>query len=179
MKPFLLVFFNSIKIVIKKMKCQGLSADGIQMMGWNTKLNIHPKSKVHLGERLISDGRLVIMTDKYACLEIGDHVYLNENVMISCKGKIFIGSGTKFGPNVQVFDNNHRFDPINGVSNEHSSGSVEIGENCWIGANAVLLKGTKIGKNSVIGAGCVISGTIPEASIVTQGRDLCIRQMGM
>ena len=95
----------------------------------------------------------------------------------SCKRSVEIGSGCKFGPNVKIFDNNHKFDKEYGVSNEHTYDEIKIGENCWIAANVVILKGTSIGKNSVVGAGCVISGNIPEASIVTQNRKLEIERM--
>lgn len=49
---------------------------------------------------------------------------------------------------------------------------VIIEENCWIGSNVVILPGTKISANSIIGAGCVISGLIPEGVIVTSNREL-------
>lgn len=38
---------------------------------------------------------------------------------------------------------------------------------CWVASNAVILKGADIGDNCVIGAGCVVKGTIPAGSLVT------------
>lgn len=49
-----------------------------------------------------------------------------------------------------------------------------MGNNCWIGSNSILLKNTNIGDNCVIGAGCIISGTIPSNSLVTNDRSLKI-----
>ena len=147
------------------------------MFAIDSKFRFGKYSHVKLGNRIISDGRMVIIVDEDGCLKIGEKVYFNENAMISCKGQIVIGDGCQFGPNVKIFDNNHKFDSAHGVLSEHSIGKVKIGDNCWIGANVVLLKGTKIGKNSVIGAGCVIDKEIPEASIVTQGRELKIQRM--
>lgn len=177
MKPYLLVFHNKIKFLFKKMLTKKFRVSGIQMFGWNTKLCFGKDSWVQFGDRIISDGRMVMIVDDSAQLHIGSHVYFNEDAMISCKGKITIGDGCKFGPNVKIFDNNHKFDAINGVSDEHNIGRIEIGKHCWIGANVVILKGAQIGENSVIGAGCVVSGTIPKASIVTQGRELIFKQM--
>lgn len=147
----------------------------VELFGWNTKLRIGRKSEVLFGEKIVSDGHMVMIVDDGGKLTIGSHVYFNEDAMISCKGQIMIGDGCKFGPNVKIFDNNHQFDAVNGVTDQHNAGNIIIGENCWIGANVVILKDTEIGKNSVIGAGCVVKGIIPEKSIVTQGRELLIR----
>lgn len=97
--------------------------------------------------------------------------------MISCKEKVTIGEETRFGPNVKIFDNDHKFDGKNGVSAEHKAKEIKIGKSCWIASNVVILKGTEIGDNCVIGAGCVVQGKIPKASIVTQDRNLIIRPM--
>ena len=177
MRPYFLVLYNKIKIITKRIHCRNFTANGIQMMGLNSKLSIHSDSYVAIGSHFISDGRFVVVTSENAKLTIGSNVYFNEDGMISCKGKISIGNGFKFGPNVKIFDNNHRFDAVNGVSDEHRYGEIQIGENCWIGSNVVILKGTKIGKNCVVGAGCVVNREIPEGSIVTQGRDLVIERM--
>jgi acetyltransferase-like isoleucine patch superfamily enzyme len=54
---------------------------------------------------------------------------------------------------------------------------VEIGDNSWVGANTIILRGTKIGKNCVVGAGCVISGEYPDNSIITQKRETISRSV--
>lgn len=177
MKPYLLLIYNFIRFSFQKLRTKNFKVQKMELLSRNTKLVTRAKSHVSLGKKIISDGRMVIIVDNGGTLIIGDHVYFNEDAMISCKGKITIGSGCKFGPNVKIFDNNHKFDSENGVSNQHKVGDIFIGENCWIGTNAVILKGSKIGKNCVIGAGCVVSGIIPEKSIVTQGRNLVIRPM--
>jgi acetyltransferase-like isoleucine patch superfamily enzyme len=43
---------------------------------------------------------------------------------------------------------------------------VYIGKNCFIGCNALLLKGTEIGDGSVVGAGAVVSGKFPPNSVI-------------
>jgi len=48
--------------------------------------------------------------------------------------------------------------------------SVEIGEDCWIGTGAIILKGTKIGKRCFIAAGTVVKGKYPDNSLVLQKR---------
>lgn len=177
MRPYLLVLWNNFRLRLKKFKTVNLRFSRVEMLGWNTKMRFAPNSAVALGDRLVSDGRLVIMVDRDAQLNIENRVYFNENTMISCKRKIIIGEGCKFGPNVVIIDNNHKFDAQNGVSDQHRSGEIEIGSHSWIGANAVILKGAKIGHNCVIGAGCVINEEIPDGTIVTQSRELHIERI--
>ena len=89
-----------------------------------------------------------------------------------------MGDNCIFGPNVTVIDNNHAYSKEKGVSTSlHSCGEISIGNNSWVGANAVILKDTQIGNNCVIGAGCVIKGVIPDGSIVTQDRRLRVKEM--
>lgn len=178
MKPYVLVLNNLIKFsFIKILKCKKFKYNTITMTSADLKLKFKPNSNVSFGNKIVSDGRGVILVDQNANLIIGDNVYFNEDLMISCKGNVKIGNGCKFGPNVKIFDNNHRFDRINGVSDEHSIGSVEIGEKTWIASNAVILKGAKIGKNCVIGAGCVVKDVVEDNSLVTLNNNIIVSKI--
>ena len=107
-------------------------------------------------------------------LIIGHHVFFNNDCSINCKGNVTIGNLCIFGENVKIYDHNHKFSdygkPI--IEQGYTVRSVHIGDNCWIGSNVVILPGTNICANSIIGAGCVISGDIPEGAIVTSNREL-------
>ncbi len=175
MKPYLLVIYNKIRCAILQMKCRDFSSTGIQMFGRDTRFYIKSGSKVHFGSHLVSDGRLVIVVGPNACLTVGERTYFNEGSMISCLEAVSIGHGCRFGPNVKIFDNDHRFSAKHGVSQEHITAPVTIGAHCWLGANVTVLRGTQIGDNCVIGAGCVVKGSIPAGSLVTQLRELNIR----
>ena len=88
--------------------------------------------------------------------------------MISCLEAVSIGRGCRFGPNVRIFDNDHRFSAKHGVSQEHITAPVTIGAHCWLGANVTILRGTQIGDNCVIGANSFIPQhkKIPSGSLV-------------
>lgn len=81
-------------------------------------------------------------------------------VILSFKGLngIEIGSNTIFGPGVKVISANHRRDKL---SEWETSPPIRIGENCWIGANAVILPGVTLGDNVIIGAGAVVTKSFP------------------
>ena len=150
---------------------------GISMLNWNTKITLDKKATVTLGERIVSDGRTVIIVGENAELSVGDRVYFNEGAMISCKEKIVIGDGCRFGPNVKVFDNDHCFTAEEGVLDLHKSKPITIGKKCWLASNVVVLRGANIGDNCVIGANCVVKGEIPSGSVVTQDSRVAICPM--
>lgn len=176
MKPYFLVVYNLIRFRAKRLLGNpGFRTATIQMLSANTRIVLGKGANVHLGERTVSDGRTVIIAGNGAELTIGSRVYFNEEAMISCKKQIYIGDGCQFGPNVKIFDNDHKFDANRGVLAEHATTAVHIGNHCWLGANVVVLRGTHIGEHCVIGAGCVVKGNIPDGSLVTMGRELNIR----
>lgn len=178
MKPYFRVGWNLIKYnLIRLFQCRNLKIQGLPLLGYNTKISVSKSSYVTLGKNIVSDGRCVIIADQDAKIEIGDRCYFNEGMMISAKESVVIGSGCQFGPNVKIFDNNHCFNKEQGVLAKHSSSGISIGKNCWVAANVTILKGTSIGDNCVIGAGCVVKGTIPSSSIVTQENNLKIGQI--
>lgn len=76
-----------------------------------------------------------------------------------------------------IFDNNHKYDANIGVSDAHTNSPIIIGKNCWIAANAIILKGTIIEDNCVIGAGSIVSGHVQKGSIVTNSREMIIKKM--
>ena len=68
------------------------------------------------------------------------------------------------GPGVHIYTNNHKFDnPSIPVfhQGDYPSKKVVLKKGCWIGANAILLPGVTIGENSVIGAGAIVTKSIP------------------
>ena len=141
-------------------------------------LKIRYGKKIILGQNVFwrSNLKVIIKNRKHAKLIIGDYCFFNNYCSLNCLGKIQIGAHTIFGENVKIYDHNHVFNrkDMHVAAQGYNIGSVTIGKNCWIGSNTTLLKGTDIGDNCVIGAGSVISGKIPENSLVTSDRSLKI-----
>ncbi len=101
-------------------------------------------------------------------LIIGDDVGIAANAFISVRAKVEIGSKTIFGPGVKIFSENHIFEDLNTAIylQGASKVGVKIGEDCWIGANVVVLDGVTIGDKCVVAAGAVVTKDIPPFSIV-------------
>ena len=107
-------------------------------------------------------------------LTIGDNTSINDNNMIVCREEVRIGKGCAFGPNVLIYDHDHRFNSDGFAWDEFRTSPVIIEDGCWVGANTIILRGTHIGEGSVVGASAVVTGFIPPHSIVTASRDLQI-----
>lgn len=98
--------------------------------------------------------------DEKAQLIIGDNVGIG-GTKISCFKKILIGNNVKVGGNTTIMDGDYH-------SEDYRSGQpkeIVIEDNVWIGYSCLILKGVHIGKNSVIGAGSVVTKDIPEDTI--------------
>lgn len=109
-----------------------------------------------------------LMIAKQGKVIIDDGVFFNNNCSIMALNKVTIGANTIIGENVKIYDHNHVFSNKDKLIKKQgfSVASVNIGKNCWLGSNVVILKKAVIGDNCVIGAGCVINQVIPSNSIV-------------
>lgn len=136
-----------------------------------TEISLEYGGDLHIGRKFRMRDGAKIRVRKGAECKIGKNISINSNNMIACHESISIGDNTQFGPNVQIYDHDHDFRAEGGISAmKYKTSPVEIGNNVWIGANVVILRGTKIGDNCVIAAGSVVKGTIPANSIYVQKR---------
>ena len=99
-------------------------------------------------------------------VRIGNNVSFTRRATIYCAEKIEIGDNTLIGSDVLITDENHGTDPrIAYRDNPLRTAPVIIGENVWIGDKAIILPGVKIGNYSIIGAGAVVTKSIPPYTI--------------
>ena len=120
------------------------------------------------------DGAKIRVRNGAEC-KIGNNVSVNSNNMIACHEQIVIGNNVQLSPNVQIYDHDHDFRAKDGLAAlKYKTSPVVIGNNVWIGANSVILRGTKIGDNCVVGAGCVLKGVYPNNSVIVQKRQTSV-----
>lgn len=169
MQVYLQILINYFRFLLKKIKNKNMiKFNSIQRISLYTKFYVSKKGKLQLGYNVCISRGGDIFIGNNGNLYLGDRVYFNKGVFISCQNKIHIEQNCQFGPDVKIIDNNHKFSKEKGVCvGEYTSEEIYIGESSWIGANVILLKNAKIGKRCVIGAGCVINQEIPDNSIVT------------
>jgi len=108
-------------------------------------------------------------------ISIGRNVIIRPNTMIFADprkgndGSVIIEDDVMLGSGIHIYTGNHRFDlpNVNLISQGHSSAkTVVLKEGCWLGANVIILPGVTIGKNSVVGAGSVVTKNVPDRTVV-------------
>jgi maltose O-acetyltransferase len=93
-------------------------------------------------------------------IELGERVFFNFNCVVLDVCPVRIGSFTLFGPAVQIYTPMH---PLNAeLRRKQEYGKpVEIGSDVWVGGGAIILPGVQIGNRTVIGAGSVVTRSVP------------------
>ncbi len=123
-----------------------------------------------------------------AAIHIGNNVGISGSTIYARKG-IYIGDNTAIGGNCKILDNDfHPLDAeqriellndIHGgdVAEVIPSKEIHIGKNCFIGCNAIILKGTELGDNCVVGAGAVVAGRFDANSVIVGNPARVIRKL--
>lgn len=111
-------------------------------------------------------------------VHFGRGVYANFNLTVVDDGHIYVGNQVMFGPNVTIATANHPIEPGLRMRALQYNKDVHIEDNVWIGANVVIVPGVTIGKNTVIGAGSVVTKDIPENSVAVGNPCRVIREIG-
>lgn len=136
------------------------------------------KGKIRLGKK-IGIRRNCEFSVNDGAISIGDDCFFNRDCLIVSHEEISIGNNCKFGPRVMMFD--HDYDYKNEDKSKrckYKTSPIYIGDNCWIGAGTIILRGTSIGDNCTIGAGLILKGIIPKNSIVIQKREQKFIEVG-
>lgn len=121
-------------------------------------------SKISLGRRVIIRPGTLLHAD---AREGGAEITIEDDAML--------------GPGVQIYVSNHRFDdPDTPIIDQghYQSMPVFLKKGCWVGANAVILPGVTIGENSVVGAGSVVTKSIPDRVLAVGNPAKVVRKIG-
>lgn len=167
---------------------------GFFIIGRGSRIRIHRSARVTLGPKsmlvigmandapvgatlrmdsrsqLQIDGRVqfmratrVIVNNK-ATLAIGSGTFFMDSSSILCYGTITVGARCAISWDVRILDTDiHR---LSGDDDSSPTAPVSIGCDCWIGINATILKGVRLGDGSVVAAGAVVTRETPQRSLV-------------
>lgn len=101
-------------------------------------------------------------------IRVGENFYANYGCTILDCAPVNIGDDVLLAPNVSIYTAGHPVDSALRKAGFEFALPVTIGNNVWIGGNAVILPGVTIGENAVIGAGSVVTKNIP-ANVIAVG----------
>lgn len=157
-----------------KLRCIGVKTRGVVFTCGSLFINKVKSAAITIGKgcRFMSKSwgnniglnhQCMLSAEKGAVLTIGDFCSFSGD-SIRCFEKITIGNHVRVGANSLIIDGDaHQDDPRSGKNKP-----IVIEDNVWIGANVTVLKGVTIGRNSLIGAGSIVTKDIP-ANVVAAG----------
>jgi acetyltransferase-like isoleucine patch superfamily enzyme len=110
-------------------------------------------TKVKVAGPLVTGRRAQIATNCF--LEAGE-------------GGITLGDDVLIGPGTVLVTTNYRYDRVGVPFPEQGTVSrgIRVGDRSWIGSNCVLTDGVTVGRDVIVTAGSVVSGTVPDGAIV-------------
>ncbi len=116
-------------------------------------VRIHPTASIRCGENI----------------SIGENSHINQYccVWASPVSRVVLGKNLLMGPGVKIFSSNHGTESNSVMNRQAWAGKdIVIGDDVWIGANAVILEGVNVADGAIIGAGAVVTKDVPGYSIV-------------
>ena len=114
--------------------------------------------------------RCIIVARYGGIISIGEECGISGSTIYAYE-KIQIGNYTRIGANCKIIDND--FHPIEleyrhkGLNEQYTHRTpIVIGNDCFIGMNSIILKGTTLGNNVIVGAGSVVHGSFPDNCVI-------------
>lgn len=131
------------------------------VIGNNVTINSAPMANPIGGQ-----GKTVLVAQRGAKITVGDGTGIS-NCAIFASERVTIGKHVMIGAGVKIYDTDfHPVDFAERMENKPAKkAAVTIADGAFIGAHSIILKGVTVGKKSVIGAGSVVTGRIPDNEI--------------
>lgn len=101
-------------------------------------------------------------------LRIGDRCSIGRASHIVAHRSVVVGDDVITGPHCYITDQNHVYaDPDVPIARQWPTDDpVVIGDGSWLGAGAIVLPGTRLGRNTVVGAASVVRGQFPDHAVL-------------
>lgn len=121
------------------------------------RINSGVNFSIHYTSTVVSPKNL--FTESFFSFAVSGGIY------VQAKNYVFVGKDVLIAPGVKIISSNHEIN--HQKRNENSVNSpIIIGDSCWIGANAVILPGVKLGSNVIVGAGAIVTKSFPSNSVI-------------
>ena len=143
---------------------RGRIAPGVQFVG---PIIEEGTGNVHIGAHTRIGRRTFFETYGDARITIGEHVTINDGVVITAHAGVTIGNDSMIGEYVSIRDANHGTRKDTPVRTQvHEAEPVSIGKDVWIGRGVIVAKGAYVHDGAVVGANSVVTGDVPPDAVV-------------
>ena len=136
-----------------------------------SKMEVTWPHKVYLGDRCsLEHGAYLNAAGGYSegvSIVIGEGCFIGTGCEFNITSRLTIGRCTLIGAGTRIIDHNHGTAGDCYIKDQpETSAPVTIGEDVWIGANAVILEGVTIGDGAVVAAGSVVTRSVAPNTVV-------------
>lgn len=101
-------------------------------------------------------------------IHVGENFYVNFDCVILDAGRVEIGRNCMIAPGVHIYTATHPLNATERIKGPEYAKPVTVGDNVWIGGQAVINPGVTVGDDSVIASGAVVTEDVPD-EVVVQG----------
>ena len=110
-------------------------------------------------------------------IEVGENFFANYGCIILDVNRVKIGKNCMLAPNVGIYSATHPVRAEERYNGVELGLPVTIGDNCWIGAGAIICPGVTIGNNAVVGAGSVVTKSFGDNVVLAGNPAKVIRNL--
>ena len=140
---------------------------------------------IHIGDHVTVHGKSSFEANRVyesPVLRIGDHTYLGYELRVSVGREVTIGRCCYIADRVSIADQDgHPLDPDARRRREPVSPDrirpVVIEDDVWIGSRSIILKGVRIGRGAVVGAGSVVTSDVPPGTVACGNPALVVKRL--
>jgi acetyltransferase-like isoleucine patch superfamily enzyme len=168
---------ESLEAIINKQSCTAESTARFQ--SGSSVQNLGDRALIKVGARSLIAGQLQVFKPG-AIISIGSYCYVGDHSRIWCAAGVTIGDRVLISHNVNIHDHNGHstsaskrgqqtmlvLDGATDTMPDVKSSPISIEDDVWIGFNATILRGVRIGKGAIIGAGSVVTKDVPAYAVI-------------
>lgn len=110
-----------------------------------------------------------LVPDDGVTVTFGDGAYVGHQLRLTAVGEVVIGEEAMLSDRCYVSDTNHIYEDVTQPIKRQGlrpGRRVEIGPGAWLGVGATVCGPVRVGQNSVVGAGCVVTTDVPDFCVV-------------
>lgn len=138
-------------------------------------VNVETGASIRIGCGVRVRPDAIINVVENGVLTVEEGAWIGPGTVIYCAERITIGAHSRIAHYVSIIDHDYGFRDRNMFDATRTKAPIEIGREVWLGASAIIMKGTQIGEGSVVAAGTVVTKAIPPHSVAHNPRPLVVR----